>query len=95
MFSSVRRAVGGAAAATVAASAVLLLAPGAASAASTITRPTGEIFTGSTALAQCQAQGQQMVANDGWDGYSCKPDPTVSPDAIQLWVIIWVGCTTC
>jgi len=95
MFSSVRRAAGGAAVAAVAASAVLVLAPGAATAASTITRPTSNVFTGPSALSQCQALGQQEVANNGWDGYSCKADPTVSPDAIRLWVIIWVGCPTC
>jgi hypothetical protein len=95
MFSSVRRVAGGAAVATIAAGAVLVLAPGAASAASTIQRPTSYVFTGPSALSQCQALGQQEVATNGWDGYSCKSDPTVSSDAIRLWVIIWVGCPTC
>ncbi len=56
--------------------------------ASTISRPTNNIFIGSDALAQCRALGRSEVANEGWDGFSCKPDPSVDPTAEQLWIII-------
>lgn len=76
----------GAAGVAIAAFGVMALA--APSAYANITRPTGMIWTGPNALASCQAQGQFEVATNGWDGFSCKPDGTVAPDAIQLWVII-------
>jgi hypothetical protein len=49
----------------------------------------------STAQADCRAFGQQEVATNGRDGFSCKPDATVSPTAVRLWMLIWVGCPTC
>ena len=91
MRSSSARRIG---AAAIAVAAITAAAP-AAHASSVITRPTSYTFTGSSALSQCQAFGQQEVATAGWDGYSCKLDPTVGPGAYRLWVIIWVGCPTC
>jgi hypothetical protein len=95
MFSSVRRSVGAVTAAALAGCAVAVAVPASAQASSTITRPTSYVWTGSNALSECTAQGQYEVAHNGWDGYSCKPDASVGPTAIRLWVIIWVGCPTC
>lgn len=63
-----------------------LVAP--AAGASTISRPTSYVFTGPNALADCRAMGQWEVANNGWDGFGCKPDPTVGPTAERLWTVI-------
>jgi hypothetical protein len=79
----IRRCVGIAA---IALGLLTLLVP--AADASTISRPTSNVFTGPNALAQCRALGQWEVANNGWDGFGCKPDPAVGPTAIQLWVVI-------
>jgi hypothetical protein len=93
MIASKRRWFGAATAGAIALSAVTFTAPGA-SASSVLTYPTGYVFTGANALAECQAQGQMEVSQNGWDGYSCKPDSS-APGAERLWVIIWVGCPTC
>jgi hypothetical protein len=85
MRSSVRRGITAAVVAIGAAGAVALTSSGA---QANITRPTSYVYTDSNALAECQAQGQWEVANNGWDGFGCHPDPSVSPTAIQLWVII-------
>lgn len=92
--SIVRRCFGAAVIAGMAIGANTLAAP-VASASSVITRPTSYVWSDPNALAECQAQGKWEVANNGWDGYACHPDPAVSPTAVQLWVIIWVGCPTC
>jgi hypothetical protein len=93
MISSVRRCFGAAAVGAIAFSAVTFTASDA-HASSTVTYPTGYVYTGANALAECQAKGQSEVSQDLWDGYSCKPDSS-APGAIRLWVIIWVGCPTC
>jgi hypothetical protein len=64
-------------------------------AVSVLWRPTPNVWTDSNAQAECRALGQQNVASAGWDTYSCRADPSVSPSAVQLWIGIWVGCPTC
>jgi len=64
-------------------------------AASVLWYATNEVWTGSSALSECTAAGEQRVADKTADGYSCRSDPSVSPSAIQLWVGFWVGCPTC
>ena len=86
MALSVRRHAFALAGATVAAlGAVGLTAP---AAYANIIRPTQYVWTDPNAAAECKAMGQWEVANNGWDGFGCHPDPSVSPTAIQLWVII-------
>jgi hypothetical protein len=85
MFLSARRSASAAAIAIGALGALALAAP---AAHANITRPTGYVWTGPNALANCRAMGLWEVANNDWDGFGCHNDFTVAPDAIRLWVII-------
>lgn len=94
MSFSIRRSVAAAAIAIGAMGAVASVAP-AANAVSVLWHPTVYVWTGQTALASCQAFGQQQVASGNWDAYRCQADTPVAPDAIQAWMGVWIGCNTC
>lgn len=51
---------------------------------------TNYVWTDANALAECQAEGQQMLAHYLWDGYQCRPD-VVGPGAYRLYRVIITG----
>jgi hypothetical protein len=91
----VRLCAGAAAIAISALGAVTLTAPAASAGNSVLWYPTNNIWTDPSALSECRALGQQEVASGNWDAFSCRVDTPVSPNAIQLWYGVWVGCPTC
>ena len=72
-----------------------LMAPAAHAGSVILWHPSGMIWTDSNAQAECTAAGEQMLASKDWTAYGCRPDPAVSPSAIQLWSGVWVGCPRC